>query len=142
MTYDKMATMARFMSSRQGRTGSRSLSDIVRPLSHRIKAIQTVPDATSSVITYADFHGNHESASSKPATSDTVAISINRVPTTSSLARLADNDDLSSPDLDLDLDSGLTAEVRCLCFGNLVGMATSAETRAAAAIGALPPRQC
>jgi hypothetical protein len=72
-THSIRLIMAGFLKNLQGSTGSVTLRLSVRYRSQIKRQIHKTPDTVSSAITYADFHGNSDPASSKPAVKANVA---------------------------------------------------------------------
>lgn len=75
-----MPIIWRFNTNLQGRIGSRTPLESVTWRSQKIRDIQRSPDTVNKVMTYADFHGNFLSASSKAAVKASVANRIRTVP--------------------------------------------------------------
>ena len=78
--------MARFLKKRHGKTGSMTLLWLVTYRSQNSNMTHRMPETESSVMTYADFQGKRESASSNAAVIDKVASRSNAAPGKSTLA--------------------------------------------------------
>lgn len=129
-THNIIPTMMRLSKNLQGSTGSLTESALVTYRSHTRTAIQRQPEIDSKEMTYADLHGNSESASSNPAVIDKTARTNKKVPKTSTLAR----DDLNRT---FSFSSGLGCTWVDLRRPKSLGMPTTVATRARAEIGTL-----
>ena len=85
-TYRSRLNIAGSLKKRHGNMGSMAELLFVTYLSQNSRAIHKKADMDSKLITYADFQGNRESASSNPAVMDNVANRSRIAPTPSTLA--------------------------------------------------------
>lgn len=86
MTHSRRLSMARLVKKRHGSTGSIVVLWLVIYRSHSNRSTHSSPDIESKLITYADFQGKRESASSNPAVIDNVASSSRAAPIMSTFA--------------------------------------------------------